>query len=292
MKNSSLSIIDRVDPATHFIYRHIGQAAMEVGADWLVVGAAARDMIYHIAFGTPVKRATKDIDFGIRVADWDMYSRLTRLLVDKYDFTHTKSKHRLNLPDSKLWLDIIPFGEIAGKDDKYSWPGEPDTEISVLGFTDAMRTAISCRLTAKPTLDVKVVHPTILIILKVISWCDRKQFKKTDAQDVAYALHYYGKLDDNELRIYDDPEIYEHDFELDTIGARLAGRDMANLAPGRALEFTRELLTEEIERGDKSEFLADMMLGTTKLFADESMYRDLLTNLVKGINEGNFTENV
>ncbi len=265
---------------------------MEVGADWLVVGATARDMIYHLAFGTPVKRATKDIDFGIRVADWDMFSRLTNHLVDKYRFTYTKSMHRLNLPDSKLWLDIVPFGGIAGSDDKYSWPGEPDTEISVLGFADALRTAITCRLADKPALDVKVVHPAILIMLKVISWCDRKHFKKTDAQDVAYALHYYGKLDDNELRIYDDPEIYEHDFELDTIGARLAGRDMASLAPGRALDFTRALLTEEIERGDKSEFLADMMLGTTNLFADESLYRDLLTNVVRGIDEGNATENV
>lgn len=270
MKNSSLSIIDKVDPATHFIYRHIGEAAMEVGADWLVVGATARDMIYHVAFGTPIKRATKDIDFGIRVADWDMYSRLTNLLVDKFNFTYTKSTHRLNLPDSKLWLDIIPFGDIAGTDDKYSWPGEPDKEISVLGFAEALRTAISCQLSDKPTLDVKVVHPAILIVLKIVSWCDRKHFKKTDAQDVAYALHHYGKLDNNELRIYDDPNIYEHEYELDTIGARLAGRDMVYLAPGKTLDFVRKLIIEEIEKEDESEFLADMMLGTTKLFMDES----------------------
>lgn len=286
MKSTSISIADKINPIGCTIYRDIHSAAESVGVNWLVVGATARDMIYEAAFGIAVKRATADIDFAINVHSWDTFSAMTGLLVEKYGFSKTKSEHRLEPPNSKLWVDIIPFGAIAGDDGTYRWPEEPEKEISVLGLQEALDSAVTCRISDDPVLDIRVVHPALLILIKIISWVDRKHYKRTDAQDVAYAMSYYVRLDNNEMRLYDEPELFEGDFDMDTIGARLAGRDLAKLAPGKALNTVRTFIQAEIEIGNDSEFLADMMRGSSKLFADETLYRQLLPNLAIGIDEG------
>jgi len=285
MKSTSLSIADKIDPTTRFIYDDINTAAGAVGADWLVIGATARDMIYNAAFGVQIKRGTKDIDFAIHVDSWDTFNALTKSLVDDHGYSRSKSEHRLDRPDSKLWIDIIPFGAIAGEDGKYRWPEEPDKEISILGFEDALRTAIMCQISDDPVFALKVVHPAVLILLKIISWRDRKHYKRTDAEDVAYALRHYIELDGNEMRVYDDATLYEGDLDMGTIGGRLVGRDLGLLVPGVALESVQQFIQEEVDRGNESEFLADMMRGTTKLFADDRQYAEQFANLLIGINE-------
>jgi predicted nucleotidyltransferase len=285
MKSTLLSIADKVDPTTRFICDDIATTANTVGADWLVVGATARDMVYHAAFGLPIKRATADIDFAIHVDSWEMFEAITKSLIEDHGFSRTKSEHRLDLPGSKLWIDIIPFGAIADKDGKYRWPNEPEKEISILGFQEALDTAIVCQVSDDPVLILKVVHPAVLILLKIISWRDRKHYKRTDAQDVAYAMRYYVDLDGNDMRVYEDPTLYEGDLDMGTIGGRLAGRDLSTLAPGAALDYVRQFIQEEIDRGDESEFLADMMRGATRLFADDGQYANLLFNFLTGINE-------
>jgi predicted nucleotidyltransferase len=285
MRSTSLSIADKINPITRTIYHDIHAATESVGVDWLVVGATARDMVYQAAFNVKITRATADIDFAVHVEDWATFSAITEALVGEYGFSPTRSAHRLKLPASDLWVDIIPFGAIAGDDGKYRWPDEPEKEISILGFQEALETAVMCRIDDNPVLDLKIVHPAVLIMIKIISWCDRKHYKRTDAQDVAYAMSYYTLLDGNDTRVYDDPALYEGDLEMGTIGARLAGRDLASLAPGLALDTVRAFVQREIDLGDESEFLADMMRGSTKLFADRRLYRDLLPNLATGIDE-------
>jgi len=285
MKSTSLSIADKVDQISQLVYDNIAAAANTVGADWLVVGATARDMIYHAAFDLPIKRATADIDFAILIDSWEMFEAITKSLVDDHGYSRSKSEHRLDLPDSKLWIDIIPFGAIADKDGKYRWPNEPEKEISTLGFQEALDTAIVCQVSDDPVFLLKVVHPAVLMLLKIISWSDRKHYKRTDAQDVAYAMRYYVDLDGNDMRIYEDPTLYEGDLDMGTIGGRLAGRDLTTLAPGAALDHARKLIQEEIDRGDESEFLADMMQGSARLFADDGQYADLLVNFVTGMDE-------
>lgn len=286
MRNTPLLIANKIDAARLAIYRDIHAAANAVGADWLVIGATARDLIYEAAFDVNIKRATKDIDFAIHIDNWQILENLTTSLIRDFHFSPTKFAHRLELPDSNLWIDIIPFGKIAGDSDTYRWPSEPQTEFSILGFQEALDTALLCRISEEPVLDLKVIHPAVLILLKIISWRDRKHQKRTDAQDVAYAMSNYIKLDNNEQRLYDEPALFDDPFDMQTIGARLAGRDLASLAPGKALNLVKDFIRTEIALGNKSEFLADMMLGSSKLFADTSLYGQLLPNFVKGIDEG------
>lgn len=285
MKSTSISIADKIDPTARYIYDNVNTVANALGVGWLVVGATARDMIYHAAFDVQIKRGTEDIDFAIHVDDWETFNVLTTSLIEDYGYTRRKSEHRLDLPDSKLWIDIVPFGAIADKDGKFRWPNDPDKEISMLGFQDALETAVTCRISEDPVFDLKVVHPAVLILLKIISWRDRKHYKRTDAQDVAYAMRHYIDLDANDMRVYDDPTLYEGNLDMGTVGARLAGRDLKSLVTGNAIEVVRKFIEEELALGNKSEFLADMMQGSTKLFVDDSQYSELLTDFSVGINE-------
>ncbi len=286
MKSTSLSIVGKVASPTFEIYRDVLDTASELSIDVLVVGATARDLIFEAAFNVDVRRATRDIDFAINVADWSAFERLRDRLVSNSDFEDQGTAHRLHPPDSGLWIDIIPFGAIADRDGKLRWPNEPEVEMSTLGFAEAINTAIRCKVADTPPLELLVVHPAVLIMLKVFAWQDRRHIKQADAQDAAYAMSRYLKLDDNEARLFDDPVLLEDEFDMETIGARLAGRDLARLAPGKALESLKTFVEAEIDLGDDSEFFADMQLESTRLFQDTSLYSHLLRNLLRGIEEG------
>lgn len=61
-------------------YRSVHACAEALGIPYLIVGASARDLVMHHAFGAAIKRATSDIDFAIQVADWDAVEALRQTL--------------------------------------------------------------------------------------------------------------------------------------------------------------------------------------------------------------------
>ena len=282
MSDTLLNIADKIDPLSCAVYGDLQEAAQSVNTEWFVIGAAARDMVYEAAYNLPVKRATKDIDFAVLVESWQMFDRLAESLVDQHDFARTVIAHRFTYPKLGFWVDVIPFGGLSDGDTTYRWPDDPDKEISTLGFQEGLDTAITCRISEDPVLDVKVVHPAVLVMLKLLNWKERRRDKNTDAQDSAYAMSNYIYLD-NEERLHNEPELYDEPFDMDTIGARLLGRDIVSLVAGKPVEALKSLIQSEIDLRTESELLADMMLG--KLFAVETHYSQLLSNLSTGLHE-------
>ena len=76
MSNTSLDISGKIDTETITVYRTIALIAERLNLPVLVVGATARDAVLHYAHGTPIQRATTDIDFGIQVASWQEFEQL------------------------------------------------------------------------------------------------------------------------------------------------------------------------------------------------------------------------
>ena len=52
------------------------------GADFLVVGAIARDLLLHYGYGVPITRATTDVDLGVAVAGWREFRQLRDALLE------------------------------------------------------------------------------------------------------------------------------------------------------------------------------------------------------------------
>ncbi|WP_162299762.1 hypothetical protein [Marinospirillum perlucidum] len=78
------------------IFRSIHQQSLALNIPYLVVGATARDLILVKAFGVHLQRATQDIDFAIKVANWDAFENLKSALLESGFQKDRRRPHRLN----------------------------------------------------------------------------------------------------------------------------------------------------------------------------------------------------
>lgn len=193
----------------------ISAVADSQGLPFYVVGATARDIVLEGAYGIEPLRATRDIDFGVKVSGMSEFNRLKVALIDTGEFQATKAAQRLIFSNG-LPVDIIPFGDIASEEISLIWsPPNNDTEMNVLGFEEAFDHALLVRLSTTPLIETKVASPAGWALLKIISWYDRPTPDCIkDAQDIALLLCNYFKtfkVDD----LYENEETLLEDEEFD-----------------------------------------------------------------------------
>ena len=191
MKNKLINISGKIDPSTIELYEAVKQAADSLKVSFVVVGASARDIVLHHAYGAKVQRATMDVDFGIQLSNWELFKVLKQKLIEA-GFTEDRLPHRLSSP-SKMRVDIVPFGQIEDEDTKIAWPPSGESVMSVLGFDEACKSAELVRIREEPPLDIPVASIEGIVLLKLIAWTDRaeKTLRQKDAKDFCYLLKNY-----------------------------------------------------------------------------------------------------
>jgi len=122
-----IDISGRIPPSTVAVFEAIHRAADKGGISFFAVGATARNMLLRYAHQIPVRRATRDIDIAVRIADWNEYNHLVNILISTGDFKPTKLGHRFLFKETEP-IDIVPFGPIAGTKHTVAWPPTEDTE--------------------------------------------------------------------------------------------------------------------------------------------------------------------
>jgi predicted nucleotidyltransferase len=90
-----LDLSGKISPVSLALYETLSDVAGSIGVAFFVVGATARDMIFEFGHELPTKRATKDVDFGVRVASWSEFKKLRESLLTSGHFTKTKEVQRL-----------------------------------------------------------------------------------------------------------------------------------------------------------------------------------------------------
>ena len=194
--------------------------------EFLVVGAMARDMILDCGFGIEAGRATRDIDFGIRVADWQQFDRLVKLLKDSNWHCHEQQQHRF-VHESGIPIDLIPFGAIESDDGEICWPPHFNEALSVIGFADAYAASWRVRIRAEPALEVPVASPAGQALLKLVAWRDRGVIRGSrDATDLRLLMERYLDLDNVTRVVEEHPEWLDDDFDYPLVGAMLLGTDV------------------------------------------------------------------
>lgn len=142
------------------ILAHVGEAAPD--ADFLIVGAMARDLLLHYGHGVPITRATTDIDLGVAVGGWAEFRRLRDACLESGHFSSGRpGNHRL-IHRSGVPLDLIPFDGVERGDGTIEWP-EDNAVMGVLGYREARATATEIQLPG--TLPVAIVCLPMLAIL-------------------------------------------------------------------------------------------------------------------------------
>jgi predicted nucleotidyltransferase len=253
MSNESLqrSVLpsNPVDPSIIRVLRTLDQIAREEDCAYFVAGATARDLVLVNVHGLRPGRATRDIDFGIAVENWDRFALLKQRLVATGDFTSDRrALQRLTYSDPaagfSMPVDLIPFRGVTAADGTIEWPPSRDIVMNVAGFEEALASSIPIQI--EENLIVRVASIPGLMILKLVAWSDRGSETEKDAADIYRLLTAYADAGNTD-------RLYEHEmdlleavgFDMELAGAELLGRDVAHLCSPSALALIRSILETE-----------------------------------------------
>ena len=235
---------DKIDQGILTVIRKVDEIARTCNTAYFLAGATAREIILRHVFGRPPGRHTLDVDFGIAVRDWEQFENLKSALIKNAGFEQDKKKKQRILHKSpSVKVDLIPFGGVERTDGTITWPPEEDIVMRVTGFTDGLESAVLVRL--DENLLIRVVSLPALLVLKVFAWVDRK-YEKRDAEDIYTLLKQYGDAG-NEDRLYgENQDILESEgFDFEFAGARLIGRDVAQVVLPETRRRIREVLESD-----------------------------------------------
>lgn len=248
MPDSSL----KIEPVQQAALRAVDAAARATGADWFVAGATARDWLLQGLYGIETLRATKDVDFGIAVRDWDAFHRVRESISAGGEFApDARAAHRLNHRlVGGFHIDLVPFGPLAGADGEIAWPPDQSIVMNVTGFDEAFDAAVLVAI--EEGFAVRVASLPGLMLMKLFAWRDRRREAiQKDAWDLRLLLTQYERAGNTD-RIFDEGVMKIEDFDADRAAARLLGRDVAGLLRPRSRAALLALLDAELNDPDSS----------------------------------------
>jgi predicted nucleotidyltransferase len=158
--------------------------------------------------------------------------------------------------------------------------------MNVAGFEDAFRGAQVVRLRVVPNLEVRIATPAGLALLKLIAWRERYPAGVKDAGDLDFLVRNYLDVGNRERLAEEHPDwLTQEDFDYEQAGARLLGRDMADIMLTRTLELVLEILGEETRESGRYRLVEDMLKPHDRDGAEAEVCRALLAALLTGLKE-------
>ena len=252
MKSTFVNIAGKLPRGLVALYGNISDVAKSLDIDFLVVGAMARDLVLVHGFGSKIERGTRDVDFGIEVANWQDFETLKMHLVEQGFEPDGRRPHRLIRNDSEgqPWeVDIVPFGSIATPDARISWPTDQGVAMSVLGFAEALANALTIQVSESPDITIPVASPAGIALLKLVAWIDRQaEFKKKDAMDFAYLVESYSNIPEIYEALYEEGWMEAQDWDETKASALKLGLDAGAIAHPQTTTFLQAQLFDQPSR--------------------------------------------
>lgn len=273
----------RVDPAA---IGHIWPAldvlraaCGEVGVGFVVVGAAARDLLLEHVYGVRRLRATKDVDAAVAVRGWEEYEAVIGQLVGAHGFERAREHHRVRR--DALVVDVVPFGEIAAGTSHVEWPGAT-TAMSVLGYQEAYEAAVGIAADAGPP--VRVASLPGVGVLKLVAWGEAPHRRAQDPVDLCAIMTSYDGVVGDRLYVDHADLLEEEPFDLRVASSRVYGRDMAPLL--RTAEL-RDTLLRTLEANTRDGYDSRLALAMGSVGDPDYAFRlRCLRALRQGISDG------
>lgn len=258
--NTLIDVTGKLPSGLVEMYRKVDICTKDLGIDYLIVGAMARDLVMHYGFGANIERGTRDVDFAIQVASWQEFNALKEALSAQGLTADKNLTYRLGFVDSDSlpWeLDILPFGNVVDAHHDISWPPDGDFKMSTLGFVEALHQAWQVKMMQAPECLVKVANPVSMIILKMVAWTERdRELRKKDAADIGYILQNYAKIPSVLSRLYDGGHMKRCDWDEDMASAELLGIEIAEISAEPTRQYIIRHLVES--QSNRVTFARDM----------------------------------
>jgi predicted nucleotidyltransferase len=211
----------------------VDRVARELGVDYFVSGAMARDILLRGVFGIDPGRGTLDVDLAVAVQDWRQFELVKRRLVATNAFTAEEGTphrlfHREDAGKKAYPLDLLPFGGVEQPQNKIVWPPELSIVMNVAGYREALAAAEDVEVTTD--FVVPVASLPGLAILKLLAWADRGIENSKDAVDLVTLLRWYGAAGNEDRLFGEEMSLLESlGYNMDLAGSRLLGKDAARI---------------------------------------------------------------
>lgn len=211
--------------------------------DILVVGAGARILVFDTQYNIE-GRATKDLDFAVKVNDWNNFESFSVQMTQGNNarFKRTRVEHKFIHISTNLEIDIVPFGAIAQPSQILEW--SDGNQMSLLGLNEAFSTAKIINIDG---LELKVVNPYALLVLKLIAWNDRQEIK--DLEDINFILKNYS--DDERILVELLNEITQEVIEYQDGGIFLLGQDIRRTFNETIISKLQQILQRILQNQDR-----------------------------------------
>lgn len=283
---TALTLRVPVDVITFEITRHLQAACRHRRLQCLIIGAMARVIFLEHVLGLGPERATRDVDFAIAVDSWETFANLKGDLERTGHFVaSTGQEQRLhffstgNATAGGIAVDLVPFGGLEKPPFTINWPRDVETQLNVVGYADALASAVEVALSED--LHVRVASLPGQALLKISAWADRRlRTDAKDALDLLILLRTYERAGD-QGRIYEqDPELCESlDWQPELMGAHLLGTDAMRLASAETRDQIQAILSNPQLR---SQLERDMARGMPGKDDAMSMSEELVAALARG----------
>jgi len=253
---------------------------------YFLAGATARDIMDKLA-GAPSQRLTMDIDLAVNINGWDVFYKITDLIVGGGKFhRNSKPMHRFIHKATNIPIDIIPYGSIENKEHEIQWPDPDSPAMSTLGFREAYESAIPIMVSIDSAVTIKIASRLGLTIMKIISWDDNRARRTRDAKDLLHIIRHY-LTDANIRRMYEDHADIpaSNDFDFECAGARLLGRDIAGIASPKVFHYIRSIISREAVEDGENRLVIDMMSSQLNYENDFESTLRIIRALGKGLAE-------
>lgn len=223
-----------LDPLTLLVMGEMVKTAQELGLQYFLCGAMARDVLLQHVHGIETGAATVDVDFGVAIEDWAQFEKIKANLIKTSTFEQDKKMtHRLyyrhNASNKGYPVDIIPFGGVESPVNRVAWPPDREEVLNVIAYHEALTNSVAIQVANDLTIQVTSLPG--LALLKLFAWADRGISNHKDALDLVILLRTYyhaGNLD----RLYgEEAKLLENvGFDLDAASPRLLGKDVQRIA--------------------------------------------------------------
>jgi predicted nucleotidyltransferase len=264
------------------VFKSLEKCLNEVGIDFYVLGALARDMLFsNEEINT---RTTADVDLAVYIntSDEDVYQLLRNKLIDDYDFEESKENNFALISTDGTIIDLLPFGEIE-VEDGVTFMGDGLSNIKVNGFKEVHLHGLDV-VESDELATFKVAKLSSIILLKLIAFDDRPEMRANDPGDTASIIANYFIINDE--YIYDNHnDLFEGDeIELEFIAAQVIGREMKLTIHEnvKLKERVKIILESHILKAEKSRFIVGMIGDYCKQVDTAVLW---LNKILQGIKE-------
>lgn len=274
-----ISSEDIGNPLLVELLRHLSVTFTKIDSDFFVIGATARDIILHALANATARRKTRDLDIAIAVTGWERYDEIKKVLIDEGYEKSKRQAQRFYRGDYEI--DIVPYGAVAKDDDNIYWPPEETIAMSVKGFDEVLREAITVSIDNEFEIRIASLHG--LFLLKLNAWLDRNLATNKDAEDMWYIIDNYYFANENR-NIH--PEVYGLDgFDLTVAGAYWMAHDIADLLNDEQVSFYNNALRKELSLAENSRLVTQILDTNRSLKSDDvvktlSVITEVFTNRV------------